>query len=132
MSALESQVLRVRIERDPQEVYAYCAAPDNLHRWASGLGEALALINGEWTARTAAGPVSLRFVPHNDYGVLDHWVRLPDGEEIYVPLRVIRSGDASEIQLTLFRQPEMSDEQYAADAEWVIRDLLKLKQLLED
>jgi len=132
MGTLESQVLRVRIERDPHAVYAYCAEPANLHRWASGLGEALASIDGEWTARTEAGAASIRFVPHNDYGVLDHWVRLPDGGEIHVPLRVVRSGDGSEVQLTLFRQPGMSDEQYAADAEWVLRDLHKLKQLLED
>jgi hypothetical protein len=33
--------------------------------------------------------------------------------------------------LTLFRQPGMSDEKFAADADWVGRDLLAAKKLLE-
>jgi hypothetical protein len=52
--------------------------------------------------------------------------------EIYVPLRVVANGDAgSEVLLTLFRRPGMSDEKFAADAEWVLSDLRKLKALLE-
>jgi hypothetical protein len=51
------------------------------------------------------------------------------GVEVYVPLRVVANGDGSE--LTLFRQPQMSDDKFEADTEWVQRDLATLKQLLE-
>jgi hypothetical protein len=37
----------------------------------------------------------------------------------------------TEVQFTLFRVPGMNDEKFAADAEWVMRDLSKLKELLE-
>ena len=50
--------------------------------------------------------------------------------EIYVPLRIIQNGDGAEVLLTLFRQAGMSDSKFAADAEWVGRDLLALKTLV--
>jgi hypothetical protein len=56
-------------------------------------------------------------------------VTLGDGTVIYVPLRVIRNGDGAEVQLTLFRQPKMSDALFASDAEWIVHDLLALKAL---
>jgi hypothetical protein len=77
-----------------------------------------------WTHR-------VRFTAPNPYGVLDHHVITPAGAEIYTPLRVIANGAGSEIIFTLFRQPGMSDEKFAADADWVRRDLGMLKRLLE-
>ena len=75
--------------------------------------------------------MKVRFTKSNSYGVLDHYVELPDGSEIYVPMRVIANGTGSEVMFTLFRVPGMTDEKFAADAEWVMRDLNRLKELLE-
>jgi hypothetical protein len=44
---------------------------------------------------------------------------------------VIANGDACNLVLTLFRQPDVSDEKFATDAEWVMRDLQAAKRLLE-
>ncbi len=66
--------------------------------------------------------------PHNPFGVMDHMVRLEIGDEVYVPLRVFANGDGAEVALTLFRQPGMSDEKFATDADWVRRDLAALAQ----
>jgi hypothetical protein len=46
-------------------------------------------------------------------------------------MRVIANGAGSEVTLTLFRQPDMSDAKFAEDAEWVARDLRRLKDVLE-
>lgn len=54
-----------------------------------------------------------------------------DGIETYVPLRVISNGSGAEVQLTLRRVPGMTDEKFAADAQWVASDLNRLKALLE-
>ena len=35
------------------------------------------------------------------------------------------------LTLTLFRRPEASDEEFEADAQWVMRDLQAAKRLLE-
>jgi hypothetical protein len=47
--------------------------------------------------------------------VLDHWVTLPDGTEISIPLRVVANGDGAEVTLTLFRAPGMDDATFERD-----------------
>ena len=73
----------------------------------------------------------VRFTSHNPFGVMDHWVDLPTGQTVYVPLRVIPNRDGCDVQLTLFRQPAMSDVDLARDVAWVERDLAALKALIE-
>lgn len=126
-----SHTLSVTINRSAQEVYDFAATPENLPQWASGLGKSFKQVAGEWIVETTEGSAKVRFSERNAYGVLDHWVSLQPGVEIYIPLRVIPNGSGSELIFTLFRLPEMSDEQFAADAEWVMRDLTALKNLLE-
>jgi hypothetical protein len=63
--------------------------------------------------------------------VLDHSVTLPRGITVYVPLRVIGKENGCELVATLFRRPDLSDERFAADAEWVRRDLNLAKRILE-
>lgn len=122
--------LGIAIARPAQEVYEFVREPSNLPAWASGLGE-INQTQAGWIARTSSGSMRLRFAEQNDYGVLDHWVRSENGAEIYVPMRVIPSGDGSELMFTLLRREEMSAEQFEADARWVMRDLQALKALME-
>ena len=75
--------------------------------------------------------MKVRFTERNSFGVLDHYVIPELGVEVYIPLRVIANGTGSELIFTLFRLSDMSDEKFAADAEWVMRDLNALKSLLE-
>jgi hypothetical protein len=46
-------------------------------------------------------------------------------------MRVIPNGSGSELIFTLFRLSDVSNEKFAADADWVMRDLTALKNLLE-
>jgi hypothetical protein len=126
-----SRNLSVSINRDVKDVYNFACVPENFPRWASGLGKSLKKVNGEWIAETPEGPVKVRFTERNEFGVLDHWVSPKPGLQIYIPMRVIPNGSGSELIFTLFRLPDMSDEKFAADAEWVMRDLTSLKNLLE-
>lgn len=126
-----SRNLSVSINRDAKDVYNFVSVPENFLRWASGLGKSLMKVNGEWVAETPEGPVKVRFTERNEFGVLDHWVSPKPGLRIYIPMRVIPNGSGSELIFTLFRLPDMSDEKFAADAEWVMRDLTSLKNLLE-
>jgi hypothetical protein len=131
MAIYEARTLSVSIDRDWREVYEYASQPQNLRHWASGLGSDLVPSGAEWTARGPEGPIRICFSAPNDLGVLDHVVTVAPGVEILVPIRVMANGDGSEVVLTLFRQPGMSDEKFAADADWVKRDLEKLKALIE-
>lgn len=73
----------------------------------------------------------MRFAERNSFGVLDHYVTVAPGAEVYVPLRVIANGTGSEVIFTLFRLPEMTEEKFAEDQKLVEQDLGTLKNLLE-
>ena len=80
---------------------------------------------------TPTGWVRIRFVPANEFGVLDHVVTLLDGKSILNPMRVVVNGDGSEVMFTLFQISGMSDEQFVKDSRMVEADLLTLKSVLE-
>ena len=126
------QHVSVTILRTPEDVYAFVANPENLPRWAAGLSTGIREKDGEWVADSPMGPVKVRFAALNLLGVLDHDVVLPSGETVHNPLRVVPNGTASELTFTLFHRPGMTEQQFAADAAAVQRDLHELKRLLED
>jgi len=123
--------MTVSIARDPADVYAFASNPSNLPQWAAGLGRSVAPAGDEWQVTTAQGTAGLRFTPPNSYGVLDHTVRLPDGTQIHVPMRVLANGTGSEVVITLYRMPGMDDAAFARDAGMMQDDLAALKALLE-
>ena len=114
-----------------QQAYDYLCVPEHFCQWASGLASGLQQIDGQWIATTPQGQVRLQFSPENAYGVLDHWVHISPQAVVYVPLRLVANGAGCELILSLFRQPGMSEAHFEADTQWVIRDLLAAKQLLE-
>lgn len=123
--------ISISIERDLDEVYDFASRPENFPRWATGLATALEPEGDHWVAQSPDGPIEVRFTPRNEYGVLDHHLTMPNGIEVYVPMRVVPNGSGSEVTFTLFRTPGMSDEILARDIEWVTKDLERLKTLLE-
>jgi hypothetical protein len=129
---LESRTLNVSIARVPDDVYRFAVNPENLSRWAAGLGRSARKDADGWVVETPLGDVRPRFEAENALGVLDHYVTLPGGDVVYVPMRVLPNGGGSEVIFTLFRLPSMTDEQYAADAAAVEKDLQTLKRVLEE
>ena len=127
----EARTISVAIDRPPREVYDFAVVPENLPKWATGLGTSGERAGDEWVAQTAQGPLRVRFVGRNELGVLDHHVTFPEGTVVYNPMRVVANGSGSALSFTLFRRPGVTDEQFAADAAWIERDLKALKQLLE-
>ena len=126
-----SKTVSVSIGRAPRDVYEFVSNPENLPRWAAGLGRSVSQVKGRWIVQTSSGPMGIRFVDRNDVGVLDHVVTLASGEEILVPMRVVRNETGSEVMVTVFRLPGMSAEKFAEDVTLVQRDLDTLKSTLE-
>jgi hypothetical protein len=123
--------ISVSIDRPPDEVYSFVSNPENLPKWATGLGDSIKKVNDEWIADAPMGKVKIKFAEENKFGILDHEVVLESGVTINNPMRVIANGKGSEIFFTLIRQPETSDEKFEKDAQWVEKDLKILKGLLE-
>lgn len=115
---LKAKTVSISIACPPDQVYRFVSIPENLHKWAAGLG-------------TPDGPMRVEFVAPNLFGVLDHYAYPAPGVAILNPMRVVPNGDGSEVMFTLFQSAEVSDEAFAADADAVANDLRTLKRVLE-
>jgi hypothetical protein len=121
----------VSIAREWRSLYDAIWHPEFFAKWASGLAESDLRPEGNaWLADGPEGPIRISFTPRNAYGVMDHFVDTGTSE-VHIPLRVVQNGDGAEVILTLYRQPDMTDEKFAADAKWIHRDLQTLKALFE-
>ncbi len=121
----------VSINRTSSEVYEYVSNPINLPKWAAGLSGSIRKVDEDWIAESQMGTVKVRFVKKNKFGILDHDVMLPSGENIYNPMRVFPNNDGSELVFTLYQRLGMSDQMFDEDAEIVRQDLERLKNVLE-
>lgn len=126
---MTSRTLSISIARPAAQVYAFASKPDNLPRW---IRSARVRKSGDaWIMETPIGPIQIRVVAKNEFGVLDHVATLPDGQEVLNPIRVVPNGAGSEIVFTLFQTAGMSDQRFAEDAASVEADLRSLKGILE-
>ncbi|MDF2716736.1 MAG: polyketide cyclase [Paenibacillus sp.] len=128
---MKMETISVTIDRRPEEVYDFIMNPDHLQQWIPSFAESVGSSGDDLIVETSEGPMKFRFVKRNEYGVADHFVTLMSGECIYNPMRVIANGSCSEVVFTLFKRPDMSDEQYSDDARNVKSDLYALKAVLE-
>ena len=123
--------ISVSINRPAVQVYGFASNPENLPKWAAGLSGSIRKDNEDWIAEAPMGSVKVKFAEENPFGVLDHEVTLPSGVKVYNPMRVFPNNDGSELVFTLYRRPDVSDQEFAEDAKSVEKDLAKLKTLLK-
>lgn len=119
------------IAASPDAVYEFAADPDNLPRWAAGLAQSeVTRVGDGLLVDSPMGQVTVTFVPRNSFGIIDHDVRLPSGQVVNNPVRIIAHPDGAEIVFTI-RQLDLTDEEFDHDAASVERDLDTLKRLIE-
>jgi hypothetical protein len=131
MSTMPARIIHRSIDRNWRDVYTFAEAPKNMPLWASGLATGLERSWNDWIAEGVLGTVKVSFVPHNEFGVIDHTVTIESGLRVYNALRVVPNQDGCEVMFTLLRMAGMTDEQFEADAAHVGRDLDALKALME-
>lgn len=109
------------LDADWRDAYAVASDRARLPEWAAGLADPELDLE------------IVEFAPPNDFGVLDHLVRMPGGEEVFNPMRIIACGATGgcEVVFTLRRRADQTDEEFEADAEAVRADLRALKALVE-
>ena len=127
-----SRTISVSIRRDPKVVYEFVLNLENFPRWARSTFQSIKQLNGKWVAETAQGSVTIDLTERNNFGILDHYVKLSSDAVIFIPMRVIKNGDGSEVIFTLFQTADMPDDKYAEDAKSVEQDLNILKNLVEE
>jgi len=117
-----SRHISLWIDAAPEAVYAFASDRAELPRWAAGLAD------------PALADADVEFAPENPFGVLDHVVRLPSGDQVYNPMRVIPAGIGEprcEVVFTLRRRRDVTDADFEADAAAVAADLRTLRGLIE-
>jgi hypothetical protein len=130
-TTVESRTIAVRIDQPFDKVYEFLVDPIHWNQWAFGLGKNIRRSQDGWIADDNGGVASVQFTPRNSFGVVDHTVTRASGQRVYIPMRLIANGNGCELLFTLFREPNMSDTQFASDAGFVESDLNGLKALLE-
>lgn len=130
---MKTQYIDIVIALPFNTVNAFLGAPRNFVKWASGIGAIEQTGEGTWQATTPDGQkATVHFSDANPYGIADHIVEMENGARVSIPLRAIALDDATTlVVLTLIQQPGMDDAKFAADAQWVQKDLDTLKRTLE-
>lgn len=121
--------ITVTIDRPAGEVYDYVRDPGNLPEWS--FFEEVVERDGRSVATWEGTEHEVVMTERNDLGVVDHLVRLPSSEEVRVPMRVVDNARGAEVLFTLFQTPDMSDDRFATDADFVRQDLDRLRAILE-
>ena len=129
--SFEARHISQTICREPSDIAAYAGNPANLPQWAAGLSEGIRNAAGRWITDSPMGEVEVRFRPGIEFGILDHDVIFSDGTSVHNPLRVLHNADVSEVVFTVYRLPNVSDEEFDRDAETVRADLERLRTILE-
>lgn len=129
---MQTQIIHTTVQVPFKKAYEFARKPENFPKWAAGMSSSLHKKDTGWAAETPAGEATVRFSEPNDFGVLDDWVKLEGKPEMYMPLRMVANGDETEVELVLFRLPEMSEEDFERDAGMVRKDLASLKRVLQE
>lgn len=123
--------ISISIYNSKEKVYQFASNPENFPKWLAFIQSVSKKSDRVWNAESDLGKIEIELSPENEFGIIDHKVKLPDGTKVYNPLRVIENGEGSEVIFTLFKMPNKTDEEVNADSELVKADLKTLKDILE-
>ena len=123
--------ISISINHPREKVYQFASNPENFPKWLAFVKSVSKKSDRVWNAESDLGKIEIELSPENEFGIIDHTVKLPDGTKVYNPLRVIENGEGSEVIFTLFKMPNKTDEEVNADSKLVKADLKTLKDILE-
>lgn len=129
--SFDAQHISQTIHRDPSDIAVFAGNPANLPQWAAGLSTGIRNDAGRWITDSPMGEVEVNFRSGIEFGILDHDVIFSDGTTVHNPLRVLHNDDVSEVVFTVYRLPNVSDEDFARDTVAVQKDLERLRDVLE-
>jgi len=86
--------------------------------------------DGWWSFTTPKGTAKLKFNENKLLGILDH-LYIDEESKWDVPMRVVPSGDESEVIITLVKPKEITNEQFNERMDEVGKVFQNLKELIE-
>jgi hypothetical protein len=86
--------------------------------------------DGSWSFSTPRGNANLKFKHNKTFGILDHLYQ--DEESVWdVPMRVVPSGNESEVIVTIVKPDALTDDQFDDRMKEINELFENLKQILE-
>ena len=86
--------------------------------------------DGWWSFSSLHGKARLKFDENKSLGILDH--QYIDEESSWnVPMRIVSSGDFSEVVITLNKPDELSDEQFDQRVSEIDMMITTMKNIIE-
>ena len=86
--------------------------------------------DGWWSFTGPHGKSKLKFNENKSFGILDH--QYVDEESSWnVPMRVVSSGDFSEVVITLTKPQELTDEQFDRRISEIGEMVISMKNIIE-
>ena len=86
--------------------------------------------DGWWSFTGPYGKSKLKFNQNKSMGVLDH-LYVDEESSWDVPMRVVPSGDFSEVIITLNKPDELTDEQFDKRMAEIEEMIVSMKQIIE-
>jgi len=87
--------------------------------------------DGSWSFSTPRGNASLKFMQNKTLGILDH-LYIDDEASWNVPMKVIPSGEDSEVTITLQKPEILTDEQFDERMKEIGILFAELKKIIEN
>ena len=86
--------------------------------------------DGWWSFSTPRGNARLKFNENKSLGILNH-IFIDQESKWNIPMRVVSSGDESEVIITLIKPNELTDEQFNERMFEIEQVFLNLKKIIE-
>lgn len=113
------------------ELFSYVANIENVPKWATEFCRELKTVNGETKVVTEGGELFFRIQADEETGVIDFLAGRSAEQLATFPTRVVGLPTGTSAYLfTLFRAPEMSDEEFEQAYRSLLIELETLKQNL--
>jgi hypothetical protein len=131
MNVQRTAVVHTSILAPSETVVAFLSDLENWKTWAPWIHSVSRSSGRTWQLQTEAGPMKVKFVEANSFGVLDHEVTLASGITVLNSMRVLPNGTGSELVMLLFQAPGVSTREFERDIQAVTDDLARLKKAAE-
>ena len=122
---VRSRTITMSVSRKTGEVFdAILNSPPKMMPDAKQNGD------GSWSFSTPRGNANLKFKHNKTFGILDHLYQ--DEENLWdVPMRVVPSGNESEVIVTIVKPDTLTDAQFDERMKEINQLFENLKQIVE-
>jgi hypothetical protein len=125
-----AKTLTASLPQDAQALFAWIAEPENLPRWHSSFCRSIRRENGSLLVESPRGSVPIRFIRDDHSLVLDLLAEVAEGIELTNAIRVLRSGEGSELVWTLIKPEDVSESLFNEQFRWAGSALQNLRKVM--